>query len=61
MKNFIGTKALILARKLGTSLEENQACCLTEHKNTVSKLAVLKIIRTKHQNRACLSLILYSK
>ena len=30
----------------------------TEHKNKVSSLTILKIIKTKHQNRASLSLIL---
>ena len=27
------------------------ACCLTEHKSELSSLAILKLIRTKHQNR----------
>ena len=58
-RNFIRAKVLILARNLRTSEEESQACCPTEQKNKVSSLAILKIIRTKHQNRAWLSLILY--
>ena len=58
-RNFIRAKVLILARNLRTSEEESQACCPTEQKNEVSSLAILKIIRTKHQNRAWLSLILY--
>ena len=45
-------------KKLRTSLEQSQACCPTEHKNKVSRLAILKIIRAK-QSKAWLSLILY--
>ena len=57
--NFTRTKALILAKNLGTSYEQRQVCYPTEHKNKLSWLAILKIIGTKHQNRARLSLILY--
>ena len=52
------TKALIWEKNLGTALEQSQACCPTEHKNKVSRLAIHKL-RTIHQNRAWLSLILY--
>ena len=55
---FIKTKALILAKNLRTSLEQSQACCVTEHKNSVARLVILKITRTKYQNRAWLSFIL---
>ena len=29
------------------------ACCFTEHKSKLSRLAILKLIRTKHQSRVC--------
>ena len=57
--NFVRTKALIVAKNLRTSSEQSQACCSTEHKSKVSRLAILKIIRTKHQNRTWLSFIFY--
>ena len=57
--SFIKTKALALVKKLRTNLEQSRACCPTEHKNKVSGLAISKIMRTEHQNRAWLSLILY--
>ena len=57
--NFIRTKASILAKNLRKTYEQGQACCPTEHKNKVSSLAILRIIRGKHQNKAWLSLILY--
>ena len=46
--NFIRTKALILVRKLRTNQEQRQACCPTEQKSKVSRLAILKIIRTQN-------------
>ena len=46
-------------KKFRRSQEQSQACCPTEQKNKVSRLPILKILRTKHQNRAWLSLILY--
>ena len=52
--NFIRTKVLILAKNLRTSQEQSQACCPTEHKNKVSRLAIYKIIRTRHEKRAWL-------
>ena len=58
-KNDFIRKALILARKLRTSWEQSQTCCPTEYKNKVCRLVILKIIRTKHQNRAWLSVILH--
>ena len=57
--NFIRRKALIFEKKLRTSWEQSQAYCPTEHKNKALRLVILKIIRTKHQSRARLSLILY--
>ena len=50
--NFIRIKALILEKR------KNKACCRTEHKSKVSRLAILKIIRTKHPNKIWLPLIL---
>ena len=41
----------------GKKLEQNQACCPTEHNKKVSRTAILKIITTKHQNRSWLSFI----
>ena len=57
--NLIKTKALVLTKNLRTNQEQSQACCPAEHKNKVSRLAISKIIRTEHQNRAWLSFILY--
>ena len=57
--NFASTKALILANNSRTSQEQSHNCCPTEHKNKMPRLAILKIIRTKHQHRAWLSLTLY--
>ena len=55
--NFITTKVLILGeKKLKTSSGQSQACPPSEHKNKVPMLVILKIIRTKHQNSAWLSL-----
>ena len=51
-------KAMILAKKLRTSQEQSKACCPAEHKKKVSTLGILKILRTKHQNRAWLLLML---
>ena len=50
--NFIRIKALISEKR------KNKACCRTEHKNKVPRLAILKIIRTKHPNKIWLPLIL---
>ena len=50
--NFIRIKALISEKR------KNKACCRTEHKNKVPRLATLKIIRTKHPNKIWLPLIL---
>ena len=50
--NFIRIKALISEKR------KDKACCRTEHKNKVPRLAILKIIRTKHPNKIWLPLIL---
>ena len=56
---FIRTKPLVLKKKLRTNTEKNKDYCPAEHKNKVSRLAISKIIKTEHQNRAWLSFILY--
>ena len=48
---FIITKDLALVKYLRVSQELSQVCCLTEHKNKASRLAISKIM-TEHQNRA---------
>ena len=50
------TKDLVLAKNLRTSSEQSQACYSAEHKNKVPRLAISKIIRTEHENRAWLLL-----
>ena len=62
--NCITTKALTLAKKMKNMLtskiiKNKINNSPTEHKDKVSRPATLKIIRTKHQNRAWLSLIYY--
>ena len=54
----IRTKPLVLKKKLRTNNEKNKDYCPAEHKNKVSRLAISKIIKTEHQNRAWLSFIL---
>ena len=55
--NLIRTKASIFAKKIKKKLRtQSLVCCPTEHKNKVPRPAILKIIRTKHQNRAWLPL-----
>ena len=48
----IRTKVLVLVKNLRISSEQRQTCCLTEHKNKVSRLAIFKIM-TEYHNRAC--------
>ena len=56
--NFIRTKALILGKKYEQG--KNKArLSVPQNIRAVSRLAILKIIRTKRQNKAWLSLILY--
>ena len=52
-------KPLILAKKRKIKNKARNKVRHAEHNSKVSRLAILKIIRTKHQNRAWLSLILY--
>ena len=59
IKQFYKNKSLGFGKNLRASQEQNRVCCPAEHKNNVSRLAIYKIIRTEHQNRAWLSLILY--
>ena len=58
-QQFYKNKSLVFGKKLRKSQEQNQACCPTEHKNKVPRLAILKLLRIKHQNSAWRSLILY--
>ena len=58
MSNFMRAKPLILAKKKIKSKAKNKVRDV-EHESKVSRLAIIKIIRTKHQKRAWLSLILY--
>ena len=37
-----------------TFYKKTQACCPTKHERKMSRLAIFKIIRAKHQNRASL-------
>ena len=53
-------KPLILAKKRKIKNKARNKVRHAEHNSKVSRLAILKIIRTKHQNRAWLSLIFYS-
>ena len=55
--NFMRTKPFNLAKKIKNKAKNKVRHA--EHKSKVSRLAILKIIRAKHQNRAWLSLILY--
>ena len=56
--NFIRTKALILGKRYEQG--KNKArLSVPQNIRAVSRLAILKIIRTKRQNKAWLSLILY--
>ena len=60
MNNFRRTKALILAKNLRTSSEQITMCCPTEHKNKLSRLAIVKIIGTDEQSEQSLAVtILY--
>ena len=49
---FMWTKTKVLVKNFRISYEQSLACCLTEHKSKVSRLAISKIM-TEHQNRAC--------
>ena len=51
------TKSFNLAKKIKNKAKNKVRHA--EHNSKVSRLAILKIIRAKHQNRAWLSLILY--
>ena len=56
-RNFMRTKSFPLEKKNKNNAKNNVGHA--EHKSKVSKLAILKIIRTKHRKRPWLSLILY--
>ena len=58
--NFIRTKALVLAKNLKlTTQEQIQGCCPAEHMSKVFRLAISQMIRTEYQNRAWVSLVFY--
>ena len=53
-EQFYKNKSLgFFAENLRTNKEQNQACCSTEHKNKVSKLAIAKIIRATSEQPDC--------
>ena len=58
-RNFMRAKPLILAKERKIKNKAKNKVRHAEHNSKVLRLAILKIIRAKHQNRAWLSLILY--